>query len=224
MADKDPFAAPQDADLSYIPEAWRPFAVRADSLVIDVEENVKLHTDKDLQVQQASLKDWQFTRMIIVRRENRQVIIGNGSVLAAMRNGWEYVPVDFRDLTAEQARLLGAADNMTGTVADWNDQAVTRLLADMPTLGDALSGLSLDLGDLCSNVLDRLIVQEETEATPAEPQATVLPEADPSKPPVDVQLSRRVIVVCPNEGSQIALISELMNRGFECRVSTVRAN
>ena len=224
MADKDPFAAPPDADLSYNPQAWRPFAVRADSLVIDVEENVKLHTDKDLQVQQASLKDWQFTRMIIVRSENRQVIIGNGSVLAAMRNGWEYVPVDFRDLTAEQARLLGAADNMTGTVADWNDQAVTRLLADMPTLGDALSGLSLDLGDLCSNVLDRLIVQEETEATPAEPIEEPVSVSTEPKPPISVKLSHRVLVICPDEATQIAFMSKTMNEGLECRVSTVRAN
>lgn len=229
----DPFAAPPDADLPYIPAAWRSFAVRADSLVIDVEENVKLHSDKDLEAQQASLKDWQFTRMIIVRRANRQVIIGNGSVLAAMRNGWEYVPVDWRDLTEDQARALGAMDNMLGTLADWNEQAIERLLSDLPAL--ELPELSLDLGTLGSDLLSRLEVIEEPSTTESTEVAEEQPEAKPEepaqgsvaatlKPTARVVLSHRILVICPNEATQIELMSELMNRGLDCRVSTIKAN
>lgn len=228
----DPFAAPPDADLPYIPAAWRSFAVRADSLVIDVEENVKLHSDKDLEAQQASLKDWQFTRMIIVRRANRQVIIGNGSVLAAMRNGWEYVPVDWRDLTEDQARALGAMDNMLGTLADWNEQAIERLLSDLPAL--ELPELSLDLGTLSGDLLSRLEVIEEpsttesTEVAEEQPEAKVEPAqgsvAATLKPTAKVVLSHRILVICPNEATQIELMSELMNRGLDCRVSTIKAN
>lgn len=230
----DPFAAPPDADLPYIPAAWRSFAVRADSLVIDVEENVKLHSDTDLTAQQASLKDWQFTRMIIVRRANRQVIIGNGSVLAAMRNGWEYVPVDFRDLTEDQARALGAADNMIGTLADWNEQAIERLLEEMPAL--ELPELSLDLGALGGELLGRLEVIEEPSTTESTEVAEEQPEAKPEEPVVPgsvaatlkpvakVVLSHRILVKCNNEADQIALMSELMNRGFDCSVSTIKAN
>jgi len=226
----DPFAAPPDADLPYIPAAWRSFAVRADSLVIDVEENVKLHSDKDLEAQQASLKDWQFTRMIIVRRANRQVIIGNGSVLAAMRNGWEYVPVDWRDLTEDQARALGAADNMLGTLADWNEQAIERLLEELPAL--ELPELSLDLGTLSGDLLGRLeVIEEESNTEGTEGQSEVKPEepaqgsvAATLKPTAKVVLSHRVLVKCNNEADQIALMSELMNRGFDCSVSTIKAN
>lgn len=230
----DPFASPADLDLPYIPPAWRPFAVRADSLVIDAEENVKLHSDKDLTAQQASLKDWQFTRMIIVRRANRQVIIGNGSVLAAMRNGWEYVPVDFRDLTEDQARALGAADNMIGTLADWNEQAIERLLEEMPAL--ELPELSLDLGALGGELLGRLEVieepsttkstevAEEQQAKPEEPEVVPGSVAATLKPVAKVVLSHRILVICPNEATQIELMSELMNRGLDCRVSTIKAN
>lgn len=228
MTERDPFAAPPDADLPYIPAAWRPFAVRADSLVIDVEENVKLHSDKDLTAQQASLKDWQFTRMIIVRRANRQVIIGNGSVLAAMRNGWEYVPVDFRDLTEDQARTLGAADNMIGTLADWNEQAIERLLEEMPAL--ELPELSLDLGALGGELLGRLevieaeVAEEQPEAKPEKPEIVPGSVAATLKPVAKVVLSHRILVICPNEATQIELMSELMNRGLDCRVSTIKAN
>jgi hypothetical protein len=229
----DPFAAPADAEMPYIPAAWRPFAVRADSLVIDVDDNVKLHGDKDLSAQQASLKDWQFTRMIIVRRANRQVIIGNGSVLAAMRNGWEYVPVDWRDLTEDQARALGATDNMVGTLADWNEQAIERLLGELPAL--ELPELSLDLGALSGDLLGRLEVIEEpsttegTESTEEQPEVKEPEQAQGSvaatlKPTAKVVLSHRILVICPNEATQIELMSELMNRGLDCRVSTIKAN
>lgn len=296
----DPHTAPvedqTDLVMPYIPVPWRPFAVRADSLVIDVEDNVKLHGDKDLAAQQASLKDWGFTRQIIVRRENRQVIIGNGSVLAAMRNGWTYVPVDFRDLTAEQARLLGAADNMTGTLADWNDDNVRKLLADLPDLNATLNGLfdtetgrsgslHMNVDSLCREVLAGL---EQVGADPGpdqvapansgvteyaegdscpdcgqpmefdkgQPASIDGPEQKPAvgcwdcglQYPVDwtrqneinakhaddarkaarpttqtVLLTHRFIVTCPDESTQVKLMAELIERGYECRVSTVRA-
>lgn len=299
----DQFAAPledqTDDVMPYIPVPWRPFAVRADSLVIDVADNVKLHGDKDLAAQQASLKDWGFTRQIIVRRENRQVIIGNGSVLAAMRNGWTYVPVDFRNLTAEQARLLGAADNMTGTLADWNDDNVRRLLEDLPDLNATLSGLfdtetgmscglNMDVDALCRDVLSGLEPVEATRgetanAAPSEnasvaaqyasgdpcpdcgeemefdkgqPASAHTPEQKPAvgcwacglQYPVDwerqnainakqadaarrsarpetqlVTLTHRFIVTCPDESSQVTLMSELIERGYDCRISTVKA-
>lgn len=228
----DPFAAPADAELPYIPVAWRAAAVRADSLVIDVDENVKLHGDKDLAAQQDSLKSWGFTRQVIVRRANRQVIIGNGSVLAAMRNGWEYVPADFRDLTEDQARALGAADNMLGTLAEWNNEAIERLLADLPAL--ELPDLTLDLGALGNDVLERLVVLEDeaapTEQAAAPQQATPVPAdaasaAEPVNPKsTEIHLERRVIVTLPDESTQIHFISEMINRGYPCRLSTVRAD
>lgn len=214
------------SELFYIPEAWRPFAVRADSLVIDVDDNVKLHADKDLAAQQESLKSWGFTRLVIVRRENRQVVIGNGSVLAAIRNGWEYVPVDFRDLTATQARALGAADNMLGTIADWNEVALQKLLADLPTLDEAeLANLTLDVGALCDDVLQRLVIEDKTassaEAAAPEPPPGVSVASSPPLGRTDVTLCRRVIVNCANESEQIELISRMQNEGRECHRSNV---
>jgi len=233
----DPFAAPADLDLPYIPAEWRAFAVRADSLVIDVEDNVKLHGDKDLQAQQASLADWQFTRMIVVRQANRQVIIGNGSVLAAIRNGWEYVPALFKDLTEDQARALGATDNMVGTLADWNEKAVARLLEELPAL--QLPELTLDLGSLSADLLGRLDVIEDgstagtdkTEGTETtEGKAEEEPEGPKPvgsatlKPKASVVLSHRILVKCKDEADQIALMSRLMNDGYDCSVSTIKAN
>ena len=39
-----------------------------------------------------------------------------------------------------------------------------------------------------------------------------------------VVLSHRILVKCKNEADQTALMSELMNRGYDCSVSTINAN
>jgi len=235
MTHPDPFAAPADQDLPYIPATFRAMAVRADSLLIDVTDNVKLHGDKDLPALQESLRTWGFTRVVIARSATRQVIIGNGSVLAAIRNGWDYVPVDFRDLTEDQARALGAADNMLGTLADWNEEAVERLLAELPAL--ELPDLTLNLEALTSDVLTRLdlIVPDATSTpeqttplstTEATTEAAAEATSKPDKPPkpTEIQLARRVIVTLPDEATQISFISEMINRGYPTRLSTVRAD
>lgn len=237
---RDPFAAPDELELPYIPPQWRPFAVRADSLVIDVDDNVKLHADKDLSAQQESLKSWGFTRQVIVRRANRQIIIGNGSVLAAIRNGWEYVPADFRDLTEDQARALGAADNMLGTLADWNEAQVAKLLEELPALD--LPDMTLDVAALCGDLLQCLDVIEDpaaagsptvTPATAPGEQPAASPAPAEAMPPTDAEIDakaadvllvHRAIVILPNEETQVRLVAEMITRGYDCRVSTVRAN
>ncbi|HEY0982384.1 hypothetical protein [Schlesneria sp.] len=212
MPGPDPFAAPEGADLSYMPEALRLLAVRADSLLMD-PLNVKDHGDIDLPAHQASLKKFGIRRAVVVRRENRQIEAGNGTVLAALRNNWEYVPVLFVDDDHSLARAFSLADNAVSTLAVWNEVNLQKIADDAPALFD-----EPDLAGLAEQLLEDLarVVGEEEDAEPEEDPASA---EDLTK---DVTLSRRVIAICEDEDKQIALLKELSERGFECRLSTVR--
>jgi len=204
----DPFAACPGADLSYIPEALRSLAVRADSLLMD-PLNVKDHGDIDLPAHQSSLKKFGIRRAVVVRRENRQIEAGNGTVLAALRNGWEYVPVLFVDDDHALARAFALADNAVGTLAGWNELNLQRIADDSAALFD-----EPDLAWLAEQLLEDLnrVTGEEDE-----PEPVLAGDV-----PMNVTLSRRVIAICEDEDKQIALLKELSNRGLECRLSTVR--
>jgi hypothetical protein len=206
----DRFAAPPGTELPYIPEALRALAVRADSLLMD-PLNVKDHGDIDLPAHQASLTKFGIRRAVVVRRENRQIEAGNGTVLAALRNNWEYVPVLFVDDDHSLARAFALADNAVGTLAGWNEINLQKIADDAAALFD-----EPDLAGLAEQVLEDLnrVIGEE-----AEPEPEPVPAGDV---PNDVTLSRRVIAICEDEDKQIALLKELSDRGLECRLSTVR--
>lgn len=200
-------------DVSYIAEGLRHLAVRIDSLGMD-PMNVKDHGELDLPTHQASLREFGIRRAVVVRRENRQIEAGNGTVLASLRNGWQYVPVLWVDDDQKRARAFALADNAVSTLAAWNEENLETLLAESPDLFS-----EADLQGMADQVMRELHVLEETSA--AEPAADV--EQGPAKESdMTVSLSRRVIVVCDTEPKQIELLKELSDRGFECRLSTVR--
>ena len=85
----------------------------------------------------------------IVIDENDTVLAGNATIEAAAQAGIEkvqvvdadgetIVAVRRRGLTPEQKARLALYDNRTAELAEWDEQAVARLLAEMPP---AVNGL-----------------------------------------------------------------------------------
>ena len=194
------------AQCSYIAEGLRHLAVSVDSLVLD-PRNVKEHGDIDLPAHQASLREFGIRRAIVARKENRQVIAGNGTLLAAIKNGWTHVPVLFTDDDQKTARAYALADNAVGMLAPWNEETLQALQAEIDLFDEAeLKGTA----DQISLQLGGVFESEQTE------------QPEPEKPASgDVMFSRRVIAVCETEEKQVQLMNELKNRGFECRLNTV---
>lgn len=202
---------PADVDLFYIPPELRQFAQRVDSLVLD-PHNVKDHGEADLDAHQASLREFGIRRLVIVRTSNRQVEAGNGTCQAALRNGWEYVPVMFCDDDESRARAFALADNAIATLAEWNPDELRKLTAD------ALSFVGeLDLDGLVNSVLTNL---GEELAEPEPEQSAAEQPAAGTVPVGEVLVTRRVVVTCTSENQQLKLIAELRGRGFECDVSS----
>jgi hypothetical protein len=213
--------APPEADLFYIPAQLRPFAVRADSLVLD-PANVKDHGERDLESHQASLRDFGIRRMVVVRRDDRLIEAGNGTVQAALRNGWEYVPVLFCDDDVTKAKAFALADNAVATLAEWDDENLKVLMQSL----NEWTG-ELNLNDLVDSVLQDLDLPELADlAAPDEEtsnDAPVTPVATGRQVKAsDIQIVRRFVVTCPDEKTQLELMAELENRGLECELSNRR--
>lgn len=207
---RDLFAAPAEADLSYISPDLRSLAVRIDSLILD-NANVKDHGDEDLPTHAESLREFGIRRAVVVRQSNRQIEAGNGSVMACKLNRWEYVPVIFEDDDNRRAKAFALADNAVGTLAGWNEENLKAAAEEAESLfdGDLLRKLTADIEADVQRMTDEAKEDELDQATEEQPSGPI--QAG------DIMISRRVIVTCKDEDDQTKLIAELKNRGYECR-------
>lgn len=208
---RDRFSAPPDADLYYIPEQLRQFAVRIDSLVFD-QANVKDHGERDLPTHQKSLEEFGIRRLLVVRRENRQILAGNGTAMASQRNGWEYVPVVFVDDDAKRGKAFALADNAIGALADWDEEQLKLLTADALEWAGAL-----DIDALVGGILENLGAETSDET---KEESDGGQQETPKVAVGDVLVTRRVVVTCISEKQQLELIARLQSEGFECDVSS----
>jgi len=77
-----------------------------------------------------SIRKHGFGAVLLVRKETREVIAGHTRLLAAESLGMEFVPARFLDLDERQARLLALADNRLGEIAEWDNDALARVLSN----------------------------------------------------------------------------------------------
>jgi hypothetical protein len=143
-------------------------------------------------------------------------------VQAALRNGWEYVPVLFCDDDVTKAKAFALADNAVATLAEWDDENLKVLMQSL----NEWTG-ELNLNDLVDSVLQDLDLPELADlAAPDEEtsnDAPVTPVATGRQVKAsDIQIVRRFVVTCPDEKTQLELMAELENRGLECELSNRR--
>lgn len=94
-----------------------------------------------------SIQAFGFGRPMVARSENREIIAGHKQRLAVIKLRGVYpgapapwmVPCRFRDLTEVEAHTLALADNRTGELAAWDDEALDAelrklLLDDTPPM------------------------------------------------------------------------------------------
>lgn len=210
---QDEFAAPGGVDLPYIHPSLRRFAVRIDSLTMD-PMNIKDHGDVDLPAHMASLQKFGIRRLVVVRKQNRQIEAGNGTVMAAIRNGWEYVPALLVDDDHQMARAFALADNAVGTLAIWNETNLQALKADSPALFD-----DAELQQLADRVLENIGELVDVLDLEEKPDDS---DGDKKDDDGSVMLSHRVIAIFETQEQQIDFCKELKKRGMEFRLSTVQ--
>lgn len=105
-------------------------------------------------------------RPLVVQRSTGYVLAGNHTLRAAVDVlGWETVEVTYVDVDDEHARRIVLADNRTSDLADYDEEALHRLLAES---GDDLTGTGWEEEERVT--LARLFDAERSDPDDAEDQ------------------------------------------------------
>jgi hypothetical protein len=130
---RKPTAAAQPSeseDFTYIAASLRSLAVPCAALVLD-PANARKHPDKNLEAIKGSLRSFGQVKAIVVRKETDVVVCGNGTLEAARSLGWTHIAANFIPLSDAQAAALAIADNRSGELAEWDQEALDQLLASV---------------------------------------------------------------------------------------------
>lgn len=136
-----------EPDLSYIVEALRPLAVPVEELVPD-PANARKHDDANLTAIRASLRVYGQRKPVVVNKRNGVVEAGNGTLAAAISLKWTHVAAVYVDDDPSTAAGFSIADNRSAELADWDTDALDKLLREIDTgdedLQEMLSKLAED--------------------------------------------------------------------------------
>ena len=92
--------------------------------------NVRKHDAKNLEAITASLKRFGQQKPIVID-SNNIVRAGNGTLSAAKALGWDTIECVVSDLSSEELVAYAIADNRTGELAEWDDDALAKQLMSM---------------------------------------------------------------------------------------------
>ncbi|MCB9914856.1 MAG: DNA modification methylase [Planctomycetes bacterium] len=109
--------------------------------------NARLHDERNLASIKASLQRFGQAEPLVVQRESRRVIGGNGRLEAMRSLGWTECDVVELDLDETAATALGIALNRTAELAEWDPATLGRLLDSLRDEG-ALEGVGFDEGEI----------------------------------------------------------------------------
>ena len=166
-----PTKLPSEPNLCHIVEGLRGLAVPIDELIPD-PANARLHPEANLTGIKASLRVYGQRKPVVVNKRNGVVEAGNGTLAAARSLGWSHIAAVFVDDDPSTAAGFAISDNRTSELAEWDTDALDKLLREIDTgdedLQAMLSQLAEDEGvvDL-SEPAD--IVEDEVPEPPVDP-------------------------------------------------------
>lgn len=166
-------------DLSYIAEPLRPLALAMSDLVSD-PANARRHPERNLSSIEASLRTYGQRKPIVVRRGGMVVTAGNGTLEAARRLGWTHLAAVVVDDDPITATGYAISDNRTAELAEWDEEALGKLLTELRAEDVDLGSLGWSDEDL-ERLLDELEGGEEG-GEGEDPGAGDPPEVAVSKP------------------------------------------
>lgn len=114
-------------------------------------ENARKHGDRDIDAIAASLEQFGQQSPIVITAD-KLVAKGNGTLMAAMKLGWEHIDAVQTTLSGAELRAYAIADNQTGLLSEWDISRLTEQLqgieAEQVMLLAALGFNDHELGEL----------------------------------------------------------------------------
>src|SRR5260370_32219673 len=142
------------ADLSHIAEQLRPLAVPCADLQLD-PANARRHPEINLDAIKGSLRVYGQRKPIVVNRRTGTIEAGNGTLEAAVALGWSHLAAVFVDDDPMTAAGFTIADNRTAELAEWDREALDKLLGEIRTNDPLLERMLADLGTSLAQVQPR---------------------------------------------------------------------
>lgn len=216
MAKKKP-AIP---DLSFIAEGLRSMAVPIADLVFD-PRNAKKHGQRDLTAIAASMRTYGVLKPAVVRKSDRKILAGNGSVQAASEiNGWKFYPVLFVEQDDNTAAGFALADNRTSELAEWDTDRLQELLAevdfsvdeDLAAMGSEWEADLEEIANQGAAAASRVAAggDDPNESKPKRGSGGSRPQGPPSE-------KWTIVVTCSDEQHQTDLLQRFESEGLQCR-------
>jgi DNA modification methylase len=154
-------------DLAYIAQPLRHLAIAIDTLILD-PANARKHDEKNLGAIKGSLTRFGQRFPIIVQKQGNIVRAGNGRVMAAKAIGWSHIAALVVDESDVEAVAFAIADNRSAELAEWDDEALAKLLESLPDDAFVATGFSdSDLKDLLDKLAPEVVEEDDTPAVQA---------------------------------------------------------
>lgn len=190
--------------LHTIPDPWEDRIVRSERVPLDTllfnPANWRVHPRDQQEAIAASLESLGWLRRILVNTTTGNMIDGHQRVLEADKAGQATVPVDFVTLTIEEEeQALATLDAMTSMAV--RDQVKLDALMDR-----LRSNTERPLDPRTHALLDSLR-GKQTEARERLVQFTASDEP-----------AHGVVVLCPTDTEARALLDQLQDEGYDCRL------
>ena len=137
--------------------------------------NARLHNPANMAAIEASLRRFGQAEPLVVQAGTRRVIAGHGRLAAMAALGWTECDIVELPVSGTDATALGIALNRTAELAEWDDGALARTLAQLKAEDGGLEGVGYSPGDLDA-LLDELQAalgpgERDLDAIPAPPAA-----------------------------------------------------
>ncbi|MCB9492595.1 MAG: ParB N-terminal domain-containing protein, partial [Dehalococcoidia bacterium] len=119
--------------------------------------NVRRHGEKNHEATRASLRKFGQRTPIVVQKQGMVVRAGNDRLAIFREEGWTHIVALVVNENDVEATAYAIADNRTGELAEWDDDALARQLDALQKQGIDLDGLGFDLDDLDELDLGELV-------------------------------------------------------------------
>ena len=153
--------------MSNIHEALEPLTVPIDDLIQD-PANARTHDPRNIEAIAASLERFGQTKPVVLHKNGKTIIAGNGTWQAAKRLGWTRIAATRTTLTSAEAIAYGIADNKTAELAAWEDDTLRNLIGGLPEELQLATGFDdKEIEDLLRETIES-VEEDEIPETPEE--------------------------------------------------------
>jgi len=132
-------------------------AVPLDALVPD-PKNARAHPRQNIDAIKASLKRFGQVLPILVREKDSQIVAGNGTFEAMRELGWTEAKCALYEGNDQECMALAIALNRTAELATWNEENLTKTLAELQAVGFE----ELEVSGFDEKVLSAFLSNEKT--------------------------------------------------------------